>query len=418
MSGIRDWAERMWTGDLGKTNIHPGQARVQFEEVDESLGFMSAFSNALVLETEEGLVFIDTSSLFHADPLFEGVRAWSSKRVHTGIYTHGHVDHVFGLLHFDAEAREKNWPTTRILAHQSCPDRFDRYALTQGYNGHINARQFNFPKPVFPGRFRYPDETVAKERALEVGGVRIELYHDKGETDDHLWAWIPHRKALYTGDLFIWASPNCGNPQKAQRYPREWAVALRKMQALGAETLFPGHGPPIFGAKRISQALGDAARLLEIMTQQTLDLMNEGATLDDILHSVELPSELLERPYLRPIYDDPRFIVRNLWRLYGGWYDGNPAHLLPSPERELARALAEEAGGSRSLARAARRYAEESKDSLACELIELAWRADPEDPEVAALRTEIYRNRAESETSLMAKGIFQAAARDSDPSTD
>ena len=190
------------------------------------------------------------------------------------------------------------------------------------------------------------------------------------------------------------------------------------MQALGAEALFPGHGPPIFGAERISQALGDAASLLEIMTQQTLDLMNEGATLDDILHSVELPSELLERPYLRPIYDDPRFIIRNLWRLYGGWYDGNPAHLLPSPERELARAITKEAGGAQNLARSARRYSEENKDSLACELIELAWRADPEDAEIAALRTEIYRNRAESETSLMAKGIFQAAARDSEPDPD
>ena len=418
MSGMRDWADRMWTGDLGTTNVHPGQAHIQFEEVDRNLGFMSAFSNALVLETAEGLVFIDTSSLFHAKPLFDGVRAWSSLPVHTGIYTHGHVDHVFGLLHFHAEAEEKKWPATRIIAHQCCPERFDRYSLTQGYNGHINARQFNFPKPVFPSQFRYPDETVRLERTLDVGEVRIELFHDKGETDDHLWAWIPERKILYTGDLFIWASPNCGNPQKAQRYPREWAMALRKMEDLGAEALFPGHGPPIFGPDRVSQALGDAALLLETVTQQTLDQMNAGATLDDILHSVEFPSRLLERPYLRPIYDDPRFIIRNLWRLYGGWYDGNPAHLLPSPERKLAKALAEQAGGAQNLAQAAHRYAEEGEHSLACELIEFAWKADPDDPALAALRTEIYRNRAESESSLMAKGIYQAAARDSEPDAD
>ena len=35
------------------------------------------------------------------------------------------------------------------------------------------------------------------------------------------------QRTLYSGDLFIWASPNCGNPQKVQRYPREWAEALR-----------------------------------------------------------------------------------------------------------------------------------------------------------------------------------------------
>ena len=418
MSEIRELAERMWAGDLGAANVHPGRVHVQFEEIEEGLGFMSAFSNALILDTDEGLVFVDTSSLFHANQMFEGVRAWSSKPVHTGIYTHGHVDHVFGLHHFNLEAEENNWPTTRIVAHQACPDRFDRYALTQGYNGHINARQFNFPKPVFPSRFRYPDETVISERKLEVGGVQIELYHDKGETDDHLWAWIPERKALYTGDLFIWASPNCGNPQKAQRFPREWALALRKMQKLGAESLFPGHGPPIFGAKRISQALDDSATLLETITQQTLAMMNEGATLNDILHSVDIPQALLERPYLRPIYDDPRFIIRNLWRLYGGWYDGNPAHLLPSEQEKLARAITQEAGGAETLAQAARRYASAGDHALACELVEWAWQADPQDTAIARIRSEIYRDRAETETSLMAKGIFQAAARDSDPASD
>src|SRR5947208_3667236 len=55
------------------------------------------------------------------------------------------------------------------------------------------------------------------------GGVRFELHHAKGETDDHTWTWIPSEKVLCCGDLFIWASPNAGNPQKVQRYPREWA---------------------------------------------------------------------------------------------------------------------------------------------------------------------------------------------------
>ena len=36
-------------------------------------------------------------------------------------------------------------------------------------------------------------------------------------------------EVLVTGDLFIWAMPNCGNPQKVQRFPRDWAAALREM---------------------------------------------------------------------------------------------------------------------------------------------------------------------------------------------
>ena len=415
MGEVLELAERAWNGDLGEINIHPGRVLVGLEVLDEGAAFMSAFSNALILKTEEGLVFIDTSSFFHAQAMYDAVRTWTDTPVHSGIYTHGHVDHVFGLQHFHAEAEEKGQPAVRIIAHNSCPARFDRYRLTNGYNGHINARQFGFPRPIFPKDYRYPDETMGDERKLEVGGVAIELYHDRGETDDAIWAWLPERKAIYTGDLFIWAAPNCGNPQKAQRYPREWAAALRKMAQLAPEALYPGHGPPIVGAERVTRALSESAQLLETICEQTLSMMNDGATLNDILHSVKLPEELLERPYLRPIYDDPLFIVRTLWRLYGGWYDGNPAHLKPSRDVDLATALAVAAGGARRLAERAEECCSDGELSLACELAEFAWLAEPDDDKTRSVRASVYTARAKAETSLMAKGIYNAAARESEP---
>lgn len=414
MGDVRKLAERAWQGELKGTQVHPGEALVGFEELESDLGFMSAFSNVGVLKTDDGLVFLDTSSHFHAARLHEEVRRWTGQRVHTAIYTHGHVDHVFGLRPFEEEARERGEAPTRVIAHEACSERFDRYRLTRGYNGIINQRQFGFDKPVFPGRFRYPDETLRNHQSVEVGGREIRLFHDKGETDDHLWAWLPDRKAIYTGDLFIWASPNCGNPQKAQRYPREWAAALRRMVDLEAEILMPGHGPVIFGAERVRQALSEAATLLETLLDQTLALMNEGARLDEILHAVQMPEELLARPWLRPVYDDPRFIVRNLWRLYGGWYDGNPAHLLPAPEAEVAGALAELAGGAATLAARAEHEAGTGRLDIAAHLIEFATQAAPDDERIHALRARIYRERRDAERSLMSKGIFGAAARDSE----
>lgn len=415
MGEVLELAERAWSGDLAQSQVHPGRALVGFEELSESLGFMSAFSNVAVVRTDEGLVFLDTSSHFHASRLFESVRAWSPERVHTAVYTHGHVDHVFGLGPFEAEAKEKGHALPHVIAHINCPARFDRYVLTNGYNAVINQRQFNFPKPAFPKTYRQPDETVGDAHAFEVGGVRVELLHDKGETDDGLWCYLPEQRAIYTGDLFIWASPNCGNPQKAQRYPREWAIALRRMAALDPELLLPGHGPPIVGADRARLALEESATLLEVITEQTLQLMNEGARLDDVIHSVKFPEELMQRPYLRPSYDDPRFIVRNLWRLYGGWYDGNPAHLNPAPDADLARTVATLSGGVESLVRAAETAASDGRLDLASQLVEWAVQADPGNRRAHENRAAIYRERVRVETSLMAQGIYGAAARDSDP---
>src|SRR5262249_7378291 len=153
-----------------------------------------------------------------------------------------------------------------------------------------------------------------------------------------------------SGDFVIWVFPNAGNPRKVQRFAPEWARALRRMEALRPKVLIPGHGPVISGEARARQALGDGAAVLERLTRRTCELMNEGSSLDEILHRVRAPGELLAKPYLLPKYDDPEFVIRNIWHLYAGWFDGNPAHLKPAPEAELAGELASLAGGPEKLA--------------------------------------------------------------------
>jgi alkyl sulfatase BDS1-like metallo-beta-lactamase superfamily hydrolase len=178
------------------------------------------------------------------------------------------------------------------------------------------------------------------------------------------------------------------------------------MAALGAEVMLPGHGLPVLGADRIRTALLDSAALLESLLEQTLALMNEGARLDDAIHSVRAPDALLAKPYVRPIYDEPEFVVRGIWRYYGGWWDGNPATLKPAPERVLAAELAELAGGASVLASRAQSLAARGDLRLAGHLAELAALAAPDDPGVHAVRAEVFGTRARAEASTMSKGVF------------
>jgi glyoxylase-like metal-dependent hydrolase (beta-lactamase superfamily II) len=330
------------------------------------------------------------------------------------VFTHGHIDHVFGVDLYEEEARTNGWPAPRVVAHEAVPARFERYRLTAGYNAVINQRQFRTPTLRWPTDYRFPDETYRDEMTLHVGGETFELHHARGETDDGTWVWSPSRRVVFTGDLFIWASPNCGNPQKVQRYPRDWAQALRKIADLGADVLLPGHGLPIVGRDRVRQAANDAAEMLESLLEQTLALMNEGARLDDVVHTVRAPEHLLARPYLRPVYDEPEFVVRNIWRLYGGWYDGNPAHLKPARPDVVARELAELAGGVGRLADRARDLAEAGDLRLAGHLAELAALAAPDDVGVHKARAEVFGLRAKEEASTMSKGIFSWAAHESE----
>jgi alkyl sulfatase BDS1-like metallo-beta-lactamase superfamily hydrolase len=416
-------ADRLWRGEVSTSTIHPVDHIGGFVEITDGVGFVPSFANVSAFDTEDGLVLVDTGSLPLAGVVHGDVRRWSSSRLNTAIYSHGHIDHVFGVPVWEAEAKAEGWDPPEVIAHHALPARFDRYIFTAGYNTIINRRQFGFTDLNWPTTYRYPDRTYHDRLDLSVGGVDFSLRHEKGETDDHTITWQADAKVLCCGDLFIWASPNAGNPQKVQRYPREWAQALRRMVSLEAEFLLPGHGLPVVGADRVRQALSDTAELLESLVDQTLAVMNCGGRLDEAIHSVRPPPELEERTYLRPVYDEPEFIVHTIWRQYGGWWDGNPATLKPAPERALALELASLAGGPGVLADRALQLlalategpadAAENALRVAGHLAESAWLANPTDTAVQQARQQVFAARAQRATSTMARGVFNWASAQS-----
>ena len=159
--------------------------------------------------------------------------------------------------------------------------------------------------------------------------------------------------------------------------------------------------------------LDETAELLESVLTQSLDLMNAGARLDELIHTVSVPDHLRGRPWLQPVYDEPEFIVHNVWRLYGGWYDGNPATLKPASEAALASEIAQLAGGASVLADRARALSDDGNDRLASHFAELAALADPDDAGIARTRSEVFGARARRERSLMARGVYGFAERES-----
>jgi alkyl sulfatase BDS1-like metallo-beta-lactamase superfamily hydrolase len=403
-------------------DIFPVRINQEISEIGDGIAVVESFSNVIALRTDEGLVLSDTSGALTGGAVVKTLRSWSGDPFHTILYTHGHIDHVGGAGAFVADAAERGDRAPRFVGHENLPARFERYNATAGYNTVINTRQFSGAmKMGIGGEQRFlprstptPDVLFRDRLEVSVGGLQLDLRHAKGETDDHVWGWLPEKRMILTGDLFMWNFPNAGNPQKVQRYPREWAAALREMSGLGAELLVPAHGFPIAGAERIRRVLDDTATALEALVDGTLELMNAGEPLDAILHMVKVPEELLAKPYLRALYDEPEFVIRNIWRLYGGWYDGNPSRLKPARDAALATEIAQLAGGVRTLVERAEELSEAGEHRLACHLIEMAVLADPENKRAHGARAAIYTQRRSGETSLMAHGIFGFAARESE----
>jgi alkyl sulfatase BDS1-like metallo-beta-lactamase superfamily hydrolase len=412
MGTIREQAEKFWNGDLAVTTQHPLVPTGEFEEVAAGVMFYRWFANIVAVKTEEGLVLIDTGAFFNQTETVAMVRKFAPDRLHTAIYTHGHVDHACGMPAFVAEAQHHRRARPRVVGHRATAARFDRYKRTGGYNAIINTRQFGGSLP-WPADYVYPDTYFDDRLTVTAGSLKFECRHGRGETDDACWVYLPQRKVLCTGDFIIWAAPNAGNPQKAQRYAREWAEALRAMANSGAEVLLPGHGVPVFGSTRVRQVLLETAEYLQSLYDQTVAMMNQGMRLDQVLDTVAPPAHLMDRPYLKAIYDEPQFIVRNVWRLEGGWYDGVPSHLKPATVEAQAHEVVILAGGIERVMLRAREKFEHGELALAADLVDWAAFDSPEDKAVHELRARIYAARTATELSTMSRGIFRAAALES-----
>ncbi len=404
--------------DNGLTDRPFNRTSNELSEIGDGLAVVESFSHSVVVDSGDGLVAFDASHALTGAKVVDAIKGWSAEPVSHIIYTHGHADHVGGSVAFGAEYGDMT-----VVGHRNVERRFDRYEATNDWNVRINARQFGGVKgdygmgdlPDFiPVDTARPSHVVDDHDTLRVGNRTIELRHARGETDDHLWAWMPQEKWLAVGDFVIWNFPNAGNPQKVQRFPIEWAAALREMIAKEPELMLPAHGLPIEGKDRIARVLDDIATALELVVSEVVDMMNAGEVLDTIVHSVTVPDDLLSKPYLRPLYDEPEFVVRNVWRQFGGWWDGAASRLKPSPDAVLASELATLAGGPGVLIERAQVIADSGDFRLACHLADLAGWAAPDDAGVHRLRAGIYRARRKAESSLMAKGIYAGAARESE----
>jgi len=407
----------------GVANEPVNRMNFELSELTDNCAMVEAFSHVIVMKTDDGLVAFDTSGALGGEAVVKAIRTWDESRFNSLIYTHGHIDHVGGCGCFITDAECKKHPAPKVIGHENVAKRFDRYNMTNGYNVVINERQFGQgsfaglgiggKKSFLPQGTAYPDITYEDRMDLSIGGLDIELHHAKGETDDHTWAWVPETKTICAGDFFIWNFPNAGNPQKAQRYPIEWAQALRKMSTMGAEYFMPAHGLPIRGHAQIKSVLNDVASALENLVEAVLEMMNEGAKLNTIIHEVKVPDSILSKPYLRPLYDEPEFVVQNIWRLYGGWYDGNPANLKPARDADLAKEIVQLVGSAHVVSERAKMLSEKGEHRLACHLIELAVAATPDDKDIHETRVEVYKRRQKSELSLMSKGIYRYASNQS-----
>jgi alkyl sulfatase BDS1-like metallo-beta-lactamase superfamily hydrolase len=391
-----------------------GSEGAREEECTPDVVWLGLGSSSVVI-AEEGVVVIDTCMGNRVGQrIVEAIRKRTQAPIHTIIYTHGHMDHVWGVAPLLTDAQERGHPKPRIVAQELVPKRFDRYQRLRGQHEYINRIQFAIPagEPVLPSQFFYPDITYSDAMQFRLGGLTFELYHYMGETDDGTWVWIPERKTALIGDLLIGGCPNVGNPFKVQRYTLEWAEALERVAGKSPDFVIPAHGPVLRGEEAQEICL-DTAKYLRHIEDEVVRLLNEGCWIEEIVERARIPQDLASKPWLEPRYGHPAFIIHGVHRRYAGWYNGNPSELFPAKSSEIA-AEVTKLSGIEPLFQRTRQLHKEGNIQLALHLVDFVIKgteSDAERIESLLLKAELLDARADAEPSYIARNIFRDGAK-------
>jgi cyclase len=183
----------------------------------------------------DGVVVIDTCFTERRSRAFlDAVRGVTDRPLRTLINTHHHGDHTHG-----------NWllPEATIVGHELC-----REAVIQ--SGHAAFGLFPGVDwgeiPVTP-----PFLTFEDRLRVHVDDLAVELtFMGPAHTTNDVVAWVPERRLLFAGDLVF----NGGTPFVVMGSVAGSVAAIERLQALGAETIVPGHGD-VCGPERLQDQL-------------------------------------------------------------------------------------------------------------------------------------------------------------------
>lgn len=327
-----------------------------------AIGF--GIANSIMVEGKEGNIIIDASdSVFEAEKIYSLFNEKNSNPIKAIIYTHNHGDHTFGTAFYVNNQDER----PQIIAHEDTDFYVQRIMgilnpiITERSNrmfGTLLSEEdlinvgigpsLNVAKS--PTGYIRPDVIFNDNLELNIAGIKIELFHAPGETNDQLFVWLPDHKALLPGDNIYKTFPNLYTIRgTTHRDVIGWVNSIDHMKTFDAEFLFPSHTKPIIGKEEIKEILTIYRDAIQYIHDQTIRLMNEGLYPDQIAELIKLPEHIAKSPYLYEFYGTVRWSVKSIFNGYLGWFNGNPSELDPLSRKERAIRISKLAGGDQML---------------------------------------------------------------------
>jgi alkyl sulfatase BDS1-like metallo-beta-lactamase superfamily hydrolase len=197
------------------------------------------------------------------------------------------------------------------------------------------------------------------------------------------------------------------------RDPLNWskyiAEALYRF-GLEAEVMFASHHWPRWGNARVQEVLRAQRDLYAHMNNQVLHLANQGVTINEVHNVYELPKSLLNKWYCRGYHGSPENNSRGVIQRFLGYWDGNPANVIPAPQAESATLFVEMMGGAEKIIARGQELHDEGKYLLAQEIANKLVQAEPQNQAAKDLLADVFEQIGYQQENVGLRNSFLAAA--------
>ena len=368
------------------------------------------------------------------------VAAWKLLQQHVGqglpvsavIYSHTHADHWGGVRGIVDEADVRSGKVPVIA-----PIDFMDFTISENvYAGNaMNRRlffQYGLLLPASPHGYvgqglgqavsagavgliapnRYVEKPIEE---FDVDGVRMIFQNTPNtEAPREMNTYIPDMKALWMAENVIASLHNIYTLRGAPvRDPLNWSKYIGEALyrfGLEAEVMFASHHWPRWGNDRIQEVLSGQRDLYAHMNNQVLHFANQGVTINEIHNVYEVPKSLQTKWFCRGYHGSPQHNSRGVIQRYLGFWDCNPATLIPLSPGDSAPLYVEMMGGGAKIMARGQQLHNEGKYLLAQEIVNKLVQAEPQNQAAKDLLADIFEQIGYQQENPGLRNSFLAAA--------
>ncbi|HEX3888735.1 MAG TPA: alkyl sulfatase dimerization domain-containing protein [Phenylobacterium sp.] len=386
-------------------------------DLGDGLFVLPGQGNSLAMTTDAGVVVLDSSSRRHTPGMLEMLRERTDAPVHAIVYSHGHNGYNAAVDLWDEHNRSRGEPLARRIAHRNVPPRYARYRETAELQARLSSMQFPSKRKIADTlrdlSLYDPTEVFDDTMTVTEGRRTVQVIHAPSETDDALAVWLPDDGLLAAGAAMPGSTiPNIGTPLRTQRLTIRWAESLERLASLGAARLLTEFGPVVEGQHTVREWLTSSAAALRWLRDEVVARMNAGMDEREILADMTYPAEIFDKPWLKPTYGAPEYIVRDLYREENGWWDRNPTTLHPAPPARVAEAVRSALDPDRALQRA-QELAEAGEIQLALHVVDLVAVGPAHEAvtrKAQSLKAELCRQAAAGTKVYVSRSLYLTSA--------